>query len=98
MLKANFTESVTEIRRLCPLAKIIVIGPATPLGHTAKLDAIRTALMESCSLLNLPFVDMRDVVNSSNRQLYTGVDNVHPNDAGHVFRGLQMAMRVSQFM
>ncbi|HAY0219230.1 TPA: SGNH/GDSL hydrolase family protein, partial [Escherichia coli] len=33
-LTENFTETVEEIRRLCPLAKIIVIGPATPLGAT----------------------------------------------------------------
>jgi len=98
LLKTNFTDSVTEIRRLCPLAKIIVIGPATPLGHTAKLDAVRTAIMECCTELNLPFVDMRNVVNSSNKQLYTGADGVHPNDAGHVFRGLQTAMRVSEFL
>lgn len=98
LLKTNFTESVTEIRRLCPLAKIIVIGPATPLGHTTALDVIRTALMECCTTLNLPFVDMRDVVNSSNKNLYTGSDNVHPSNNGHIFRGLQIAMRASQFM
>lgn len=98
LLKTNFTESVAEIRRLCPLAKIIVIGPATPLGHTAQLDAVRTAIMECCTELNLPFVDVRNVVNSANKQLYTGSDNVHPSNDGHIFRGLQMAMRVSQFM
>ncbi len=51
----------------------VTIGPATPLSHTAKLDTVRVAIMECCSTLNLPFVDMRDVVNSSNRQLYTGL-------------------------
>ncbi len=97
-LKTNFTESVAEIRRLCPLAKIIVIGPATPLGHTIQLDAIRDALMERCEALSLPFVDIRDMVNASNKGLYTASDNVHPSNEGHVFRGVQLAMRVSQFL
>ncbi|WP_218070395.1 SGNH/GDSL hydrolase family protein [Escherichia coli] len=98
LLKTNFTESVAEIRRLCPLSKIIVIGPATPTGHTTQLDEVRSALMECCTELNLPFVDVRNVVNSANKQLYTGSDNVHPSNDGHIFRGLQMAMRASQFM
>ncbi len=97
-LKTNFTESVAEIRRLCPLAKIIVIGPATPIGHTAQLDAIRDALMERCEALSLPFVDIRDTVNVSNKGLYTASDNVHPSNEGHIFRGVQIAMRVSPFM
>ncbi|EPQ9498322.1 SGNH/GDSL hydrolase family protein, partial [Escherichia coli] len=73
-------------------------GPATPLSHTAKLDTVRVAIMECCSTLNLPFVDMRDVVNSSNRQLYTGADDVHPNDVGHVFGGCRQQCGCCSFM
>lgn len=98
VVKNNFTESVTEIRKLCPQAKIIVIGPATPLGHTAQLDAIRDALMECCETLSLPFIDIRDVVNSSNKGLYTGSDAVHPSNEGHVFRGLILALRASSLL
>ncbi|HAY0385873.1 TPA: SGNH/GDSL hydrolase family protein [Escherichia coli] len=97
-LTENFTETVEEIRRLCPLAKIIVIGPATPLGATTALDTIREVLMTCSDALGVPFVDMRNVVNSSNRTLYTGSDGVHPSNDGHIFRGLQTAMRVSEFM
>lgn len=45
--------------------------------------------------LDIAFVDVRDVVNAANKDLYTGSDMVHPGDAGHVYRGMQMAIRGS---
>ncbi|SQH94356.1 Uncharacterised protein [Salmonella enterica subsp. salamae] len=83
------------VRRTCPLAKIIVIGPAPPVGSTTQLNVIREAMTEMYASLDIAFVDVRDVVNAANKGLYTGSDMVHPGDAGHVYRGMQMAIRVS---
>lgn len=95
-ITAAFISSVSAAREVCPLAKIIVIGPATPLGHTKQLDDIRDILITQCELLGLPFVDVRDVVNASNAALYTGSDATHPTDAGHAYRGVQIALRVQE--
>ncbi|MEG0205482.1 MAG: SGNH/GDSL hydrolase family protein [Citrobacter sp.] len=97
-VRAAFPPAVTAARRICPLAKIIVIGPATPVGSTAQLNTIREAEAEMCASLGVAFVDVRDVVNAANKDLYTGNDRVHPSDAGHIYRGIQMAMRVSAFL
>lgn len=97
-IKAAFPPAIAAARRLCPLAKIIVIGPATPTGHTAQLDAVRETLMTLCAALSLPFVDVRDIVNTANQGLYTGSDRVHPSNDGHVYRGVQMAMRIAPFL
>lgn len=98
VLKTNFTASVELARQLCPKAKIIVIGPATPVGATTQLDAIRTGVMELCTQLSLDFVDIRNWVNGNNKGLYTAPDQVHPNDAGYYYRGGRMAQALSQFL
>ncbi len=66
------------VRRTCPLAKIIVIGPAPPVGSTTQLNVIREAMTEMYASLDIAFVDVRDVVNAANKDLYTGSDMVHP--------------------
>ncbi|EBN8531340.1 SGNH/GDSL hydrolase family protein, partial [Salmonella enterica] len=71
---------------------------ATPVGSTTQLNAIREAMAEMCAGLDIAFVDVSDVVNAANKGLYTGSDRVHPSDAGHIYRGIQMAMRVSAFL
>lgn len=72
-----------------------MIGLATPIGSTTQLNTIREAMTEMCASLDIAFVDVRDVANASNKGLYTGSDMVHPGDAGHVYWGMQMAIRVS---
>ncbi|EDW2529057.1 hypothetical protein VW13_004956 [Salmonella enterica subsp. salamae] len=52
-------------------------------------------MTEMYASLDIAFVDVRDVVNAANKGLYTGSDMVPPGDAGHVYRGMQMAIRVS---
>jgi hypothetical protein len=54
--------------------------------------------MTLCAALSLPFVDVRDIVNTANQGLYTGSDRVHPSNDGHVYRGVQMAMRIAPFL
>ncbi|MGL4722892.1 MAG: SGNH/GDSL hydrolase family protein [Scandinavium sp.] len=96
--QTNFRATVAKSRELCPLAQIIVIGPATPLGRVSNITAIRQTLMDLCNELVLPFVDVDDLVNASNKSLYTGADNTHPTPAGHVFRGVRLAQLVSRII
>lgn len=95
-LQTNWRESVALIRQLCPLAKVIQIGPATPIGSTGQISAVRTALMDLCAEADIPFIDVNDWVNANNKQLYTDGDLVHPNDAGHWFRGSRLAAAISE--
>ncbi|EED9460080.1 SGNH/GDSL hydrolase family protein [Salmonella enterica subsp. salamae] len=55
-------------------------------------------MAEMCAGLDIAFVDVSDVVNAANKGLYTGSDMVHPSDAGHIYRGVQMAIRVSELL
>ncbi len=90
-----FTAAVEAVRELVPDAKIIVIGAATPKGATAGLDAVRSTIMGLSEELGLEYVDMRDIVNATNSAIYTSGDNIHPTNAGHIFRGTMMGRLVS---
>lgn len=96
LLQTNWRESVTLIRQFCPAARVIQIGPATPLGSTTQISAVRSALISLCAESGIPFVDVDNWVSASNKQLYTQGDNVHPNDAGHWFRGSRLACAMSE--
>ncbi|MGL4725635.1 MAG: SGNH/GDSL hydrolase family protein [Scandinavium sp.] len=98
LLKTNFRASVKKVRELCPLAQIVNIGPATPLGKASVLTAIREAEMELCEELAIPYIDIDDWVNQYNKQMYTGSDNTHPTDAGHAFIGIREAKTISKII
>lgn len=87
-VKAAFPPAVAVARRVCPLAKIIVTGPATPVGAMTQLDAIRAAMAEMYASMGIAFVDVRNRVNAANKGLYTDRDRAHPSDVGHVYRGV----------
>lgn len=89
LLKTNFRESIALIKQYQPQAKIIVFGPATPLGMTDQIAAVRDALIELTTELDLEFVDVKGWVTAENANLYTSSDNVHPNDQGYFWRGSQ---------
>ena len=94
-IQAAFTAAVQAVREVTPKAKIIVIGAATPKGATAGLDAVRGTIKQLSDDLGLEYVDMRDIVNSTNSTVYTSPDNIHPTNAGHIFRGTMMGRLVS---
>lgn len=98
LLQTNFNATLPVLKTLCPKAKIIVIGPATPLGSTTQISAVRTAIMDLCTQNGLPFVDVNNWVNANNKQLYTSGDNVHPNNDGHMFRGARLAQAIQQYL
>ncbi|MBL5911244.1 GDSL-type esterase/lipase family protein [Enterobacter asburiae] len=96
LLQTNWRESVALIRQLCPAARVIQIGPATPLGSTTQISAVRSALISLCAESGIPFVDVDNWVNANNKNLYTQGDNVHPTDPGHWFRGSRLACAISE--
>jgi lysophospholipase L1-like esterase len=98
VIKTQFSASVAKVKELCPQAKIICIGPATPQGATDQISAVRATEIELCDTFSIPFIDVDDWINSKNCALYTGADNVHPNDAGHAYRGIRLAQAVSAIL
>lgn len=98
VLKTNFRATVKGILEATPNVKIIVIGPATPVGSVTIIRTIRTAMMELCAEFGFPFVDVDDWVNSSNKQLYTAPDQVHPTDAGYAYRAARMAIALQSIL
>lgn len=90
-LATAFDTAVTAIRSAAPNAKIFAFGPATPIGRTTNLDAVRDAISVRCAANGVTFIDVGDWVNSSNRTIYTGVDNAHPTSRGHKYLGARRA-------
>lgn len=90
-VKNNLDAWVKLVQAKYPDAKIVVLGPWTPLGATAALDTIEDAIKAKCTELNLSFVSAKDVLNAKNKGIYNSGDNVHPNQNGHNFLGYRMA-------
>ena len=90
-VKTGFNDAVAAVQTAAPLAKIIVFGPATPLGETTQLAGIKTALQERCAALSLTFIDVANWVNLENKSRYTDADNTHPTPLGHIYIGARKA-------
>lgn len=95
VLETNFRATMAKLTEVAPLAKVVIIGPATPMGKTTQITAIRTKLMELTTEFGLMFVDVDDWVNAANAKLYTLNDNTHPNSAGYVYRGVRLAQAIA---
>lgn len=97
-LATNFDATVAAVRAAKPKAKIIVFGPATPVGNTTNLGLVKAAVSARCTALGLVFIDVQDWVNSSNKSLYTAVDNTHPTQAGYDYIGGRKAQAVAAYL
>ncbi|AGY47161.1 head decoration [Clavibacter phage CN1A] len=86
-IAASIDASVARIRGLFPQARIALKGPATPMGITSQLAAIRETIRARAVALGVAFIETEGWVTSDNRSLYTGADNEHPNSLGHVYLG-----------
>lgn len=95
VLETNFRATIANLNYVVPLAKVVVIGPATPMGKTTQITAIRERLMSLATEYNLMLVDVDDWINSANAKLYTLNDNTHPNDAGYIYRGVRLAQAMA---
>lgn len=91
----NCKAGVAAQRTAWPNAKIVLLGPWTPLGAKPTLVAVKNAI-EACAVAtSATFVDIENIINSSNSATYTGPDGVHPAPAndGHAFLGAAIATR-----
>lgn len=91
-LANNYAIFVTQARIYNPEIKIITLSPWTPLGTLSGLTTVKQTLQQACITNNTTFLDIENIVNVSNKQIYTGVDNVHANTLGHLYLGQRIAM------
>lgn len=95
---ANATAALTAVKAKWPQARIIMVGPWTPIGNTANLASVRTMLISAAAAVGATFIDIADIINAGNRQLYGSGDNVHPNQAGHGFLARRIAEALATVM
>ncbi|ASU03534.1 putative SGNH/GDSL hydrolase family protein [Erwinia phage vB_EamM_RisingSun] len=95
VLETNFRATIAKLNEVVPNAKVVVIGPATPMGSTSKITDIRASLIKLSAEFNLMFVDVDNWVSAANAKLYTLSDNTHPNDAGYIYRGVRLAQALA---
>lgn len=91
-----FDGAVAAARAAWPAATLIAFGPATPLGRTTNLDAVRDTIQARAAAATppIPFVDVGSYVHAGNKALYTGADNTHPTPLGHKYLGARKALAV----
>ena len=97
-LATSFNNTVAAVQANAPTAKIIVFGPATPVGSSANLTYVKNAVSACCTALGLPFIDVDNWVSLANKSVYTGNDNTHPTQAGHDYIGARKAQAVSSYL
>lgn len=98
-LAANLTACIQALQSAWPQTKIYAKGPATPIGATTNLDTVRTTVMPIYAQFGIPFVDVRNWVNSTNSGRYTFSDNTHPNgDAGYEYLAGRTAAAVAAIL
>lgn len=97
-LEAAFDAAMVACRTFLPQTKVIIGGPWTPLGSTAGLTNVKNFQIAKAAQYGLPFIDTENIVNSVNRVLYTGGDNVHPNVAGHYFLAQRIAQKLIPYI
>lgn len=93
-VQTGFNDAVAAVQAASATAKIIVFGPATPVGETANLILVKNAIKDRCTALGLTFIDVANWVNTDNMGRYTDADATHPTPAGHVYLGTRKALAV----
>ena len=98
LLATNFDLSVAAVRTLAPAAKIIVFGPATPVGETPGLLDVKTTISGRCAVLGVTFINVSTFITANNKTIYTGADATHPNQAGHDYLAARKAQAVAALL
>lgn len=83
--------AIVRAKELFPAAQHIAFGPATPVGETAQLLALKNAMRAEYDEHGIEMVDVADWVNADNKAMYTGTDNTHPTSLGHKMLGARKA-------
>lgn len=93
-LATSYDAAIAALKAAYPAAKIVSLGPWTPLGSTANLATVAATVSGRAAAAGVPFVDIADVINANNKATFIGGDNVHPVQAGHEFLGRSIAPRM----
>jgi lysophospholipase L1-like esterase len=93
-LTTNATAAIAQARASFPSAKLLMVGPWTPLGATANLTTVKTNLQAVASAAGVPYIDIENWVNANNKAIYTSGDNTHPTQAGYEFLGGRIGQAV----
>ena len=94
VLATNYAATVAAANTAFPGVPVVTQGPWTPVGATANLILVKNALIAAAATASSQFIDIQDIINTSNMAIYTDVDNTHPNVAGHAFLGNAIAQRM----
>lgn len=95
---AAMESAILRAKELVPNAQHIAFSPATPLGETGQLLALKQAMAAKLAELNVHMVDQSNWVTSRTRALYTSTDNDHPTPAGHDLIGARKAAAVRPYL
>ncbi|MCG7348565.1 SGNH/GDSL hydrolase family protein [Sphingomonas sp. ACRSK] len=95
-LRARYDACVAAMRSAWPAARIVTLGPWTPLGPTTALGRVKAALVEAAAANGAAFLDIENFVGVGNRGIYTAPDNVHPTAAGHLYLGRRIGQAIAE--
>lgn len=88
---AAMESAIVAAKAAVPTAKHFAFSPATPLGETPQLLALKNAMAAKFAEHDIPMIDQANWVNASNKAIYTGADDTHPTPAGHAYLGARKA-------
>ncbi|MEJ7929451.1 SGNH/GDSL hydrolase family protein [Ramlibacter sp. AN1015] len=91
---ARYDATVARIRAAWPQARIVTLGPWTPLGAARETQAMRELLIAGAERNGVTFIDLEGIVTAANMDTYTNADRVHPNAEGHRHLGRTIAARL----
>lgn len=92
-LATNCATTIAAARAAWPSARIVIIGPWTPLGTTTNLDLVRSTLITAAATAGVTFLDTLGIITAANSAAYGYGDNVHANVDGYAYIGHQLALR-----
>ena len=95
-LRARYDACFAAMRSAWPAARVVTLGPWTPLGSTMALGRVKAALVEAAAANGAAFVDIENFVGVGNRGIYTAPDNVHPTAAGHLYLGRRIGQAIAE--
>jgi len=90
--------AILRAKELVPNAQHIAFSPATPLGESSQLLALKIAMAAKFAQHGIHMVDQSNWVTARTRTIYTSTDNDHPTPAGHDLIGARKAAAVRPYL
>ena len=94
LIGLNIQRWINRIRTYNPSCSIVMVSPWTPVGSTSNLSIVKGVIQQKCIDNSCTFVNIDNLINSYNKTVYTGNDNVHPLGVGHEFLGEVLARMI----